>query len=276
MVHTTPLIVDSANSSPVTLSPKSATSMNKSPADTGRGGKRKGTRSVSTLSPQQLARKRANDREAQRAIRQRTKEHIESLERQVEEFRSGQSREALIQDLLMKNKALEEEIRRLKEAFGLHRGSSGNLYQTAFQGTCSRTPPSIPSVPEYQGPHGSAGLHYSYMNESGDAWPQTGVTCPVPSTVSRPSSRDTDDYGPNYVATATSMPSSVLDRSNLTPAMSSISSPATVSVSNRGGYEDVKNEFAYPPVSVVPLTPTYTAQPSWVYPPYYPPSPATR
>ncbi|RYO85256.1 hypothetical protein DL762_005277 [Monosporascus cannonballus] len=220
--------------------------MNKTPPDTGRGGKRKGTRSVSTLSPQQLARKRANDREAQRAIRQRTKEHIESLERQVEEFRSGQTREILIQDLLMKNKALEDEIRRLRETFGLNRSSSGTLYQTAFQGTCSRTPPSIPSVPEYQGPHGSAGLHYSCMNDSGDAWPQTGASCPVSSTVSRPCSRDTDDYGPNYVTTAASMPSSMLDRSSLTPAMSSISSPATVSVSNRGGYEDVKNGIRKP------------------------------
>ncbi|KAH7248379.1 hypothetical protein B0J15DRAFT_400930 [Fusarium solani] len=39
--------------------------------------KRKGTRSGSTLTPSQLARKGANDREAQRAIRARTKEHIE-------------------------------------------------------------------------------------------------------------------------------------------------------------------------------------------------------
>ncbi|KAF2859348.1 hypothetical protein K470DRAFT_265345 [Piedraia hortae CBS 480.64] len=42
---------------------------------------RAGTRSVSTLTPAQLERKRANDREAQRAIRQRTKDHIENLER---------------------------------------------------------------------------------------------------------------------------------------------------------------------------------------------------
>lgn len=46
---------------------------------------RVGTRSVNTLSAAQLERKRANDREAQRIIRQRTKEHIENLERQVAE-----------------------------------------------------------------------------------------------------------------------------------------------------------------------------------------------
>jgi septal ring factor EnvC (AmiA/AmiB activator) len=42
-------------------------------------------RSVSTLSDAQLERKRANDREAQRLIRQRTRKHIENLERQVAE-----------------------------------------------------------------------------------------------------------------------------------------------------------------------------------------------
>ncbi len=47
---------------------------------------RVGTRSVNTLSAAQLERKRANDREAQRIIRQRTKEHIEDLERQVAEL----------------------------------------------------------------------------------------------------------------------------------------------------------------------------------------------
>lgn len=47
---------------------------------------RAGTRSVSTLSAAQLERKRANDREAQRAIRQRTKENTERLERRVQEL----------------------------------------------------------------------------------------------------------------------------------------------------------------------------------------------
>ena len=42
---------------------------------------RAGTRSVSSLSAAQLERKRANDRDAQRAIRQRTKDHIDSLEK---------------------------------------------------------------------------------------------------------------------------------------------------------------------------------------------------
>lgn len=83
-----------------------------------------GTRSVSTLTPSQLARKRANDREAQRAIRARTKEHIERLESELEELKSHQSRDKTVQDLLRRNKALEEELNRLRESLGLSLNSS--------------------------------------------------------------------------------------------------------------------------------------------------------
>jgi hypothetical protein len=78
-----------------------------------------GTRSVSTLTPAQLARKRANDREAQRAIRARTKEHIERLERELEELKSRHSRDETVQDLLRKNRALEKELSTLRESLGL-------------------------------------------------------------------------------------------------------------------------------------------------------------
>ncbi|KAF2721321.1 hypothetical protein K431DRAFT_303536 [Polychaeton citri CBS 116435] len=47
-----------------------------------------GHRNISSLSATQLERKRANDREAQRAIRQRTKEHIENLERTNSDLRA--------------------------------------------------------------------------------------------------------------------------------------------------------------------------------------------
>lgn len=55
------------------------------------GKKRKNTssaRGVNSLTPEQLAKKRANDREAQRAIRERTKAQIEGLERRIEELTS--------------------------------------------------------------------------------------------------------------------------------------------------------------------------------------------
>ena len=51
---------------------------------------RKRGRAVRQLSEQQLAKKRQNDRDAQRAIRERTKHTIESLQRRVQELESGQ------------------------------------------------------------------------------------------------------------------------------------------------------------------------------------------
>ncbi|KAH7010999.1 hypothetical protein EDB80DRAFT_516672, partial [Ilyonectria destructans] len=89
-----------------------------------------GTRSVSTLTPSQLGRKRASDREAQRAIRARTKKHIERLEREIAELKSKISHGWTVQELLQKNRDLEEEMFRLEEtmrqSFGHSYSSSGN------------------------------------------------------------------------------------------------------------------------------------------------------
>ncbi|KAG6000524.1 hypothetical protein E4U21_005360 [Claviceps maximensis] len=106
--------------------------------------KRKGTRSVSTLTPSQLARKRANDREAQRAIRARTKEHIERLEHELDELRSNHSRDKTVQDLLRRNKALEDELRQLKESMGVSITSSP---YSAPTGTASNS--TTTSVPHH-------------------------------------------------------------------------------------------------------------------------------
>ncbi|CZT05801.1 uncharacterized protein RCO7_03947 [Rhynchosporium graminicola] len=76
-------------------------------------GSRGGKRSVTHLSKAQLARKRANDREAQRNIRQRTKEHIENLERKVKELEQG-SRSGSIERVLKRNRDLEEEVEKLR------------------------------------------------------------------------------------------------------------------------------------------------------------------
>ncbi|KAK7531161.1 hypothetical protein JOL62DRAFT_371939 [Phyllosticta paracitricarpa] len=70
---------------------------------------RAGTRSVSTLTAAQLERKRANDREAQRAIRQRTKDHIENLERRVAELTARESASGKIDEILSRNQDLEQE-----------------------------------------------------------------------------------------------------------------------------------------------------------------------
>lgn len=71
---------------------------------------RAGTRSVNTLSAAQLERKRANDREAQRAIRQRTKDHIDHLERSINELRGSQeANEKIVHATQQRNRDLEEE-----------------------------------------------------------------------------------------------------------------------------------------------------------------------
>ena len=75
---------------------------------------RAGTRSVSTLSAAQLERKRANDREAQRAIRARTKEHIEKLEKRIHELTSSDERNEQLLAALKRNKELEEENQMLR------------------------------------------------------------------------------------------------------------------------------------------------------------------
>ncbi|KAF2091220.1 hypothetical protein K490DRAFT_1798, partial [Saccharata proteae CBS 121410] len=72
---------------------------------------RAGTRSVTTLTAAQLERKRANDREAQRAIRQRTKDHIESLERRIAELTANHNVSAggQLNDIIQRNEELEQE-----------------------------------------------------------------------------------------------------------------------------------------------------------------------
>ncbi|KAF2139870.1 uncharacterized protein K452DRAFT_310246 [Aplosporella prunicola CBS 121167] len=72
---------------------------------------RAGTRSVTTLTAAQLERKRANDREAQRAIRQRTKDHIENLERRVAELTARENANATgrVSEILQRNEELEQE-----------------------------------------------------------------------------------------------------------------------------------------------------------------------
>lgn len=65
-----------------------------------------------------MARKRANDREAQRNIRQRTKQHIENLEKKVKELEGG-SRSSRMERLLQINQELETEIERLRSQLSL-------------------------------------------------------------------------------------------------------------------------------------------------------------
>lgn len=77
---------------------------------------RAGTRCVSTLSSDQLTRKRANDREAQRAIRQRAKDHIEALERRIQELTEADGGDtAALVDAQERNRELERDLMELRE-----------------------------------------------------------------------------------------------------------------------------------------------------------------
>ncbi|KAF2468918.1 uncharacterized protein BDR25DRAFT_335262 [Lindgomyces ingoldianus] len=76
------------------------------------------TRGVANLTPEQLARKRANDREAQRAIRERTKNQIDRLNQRIRELENQQPYHDLQVVLLEKDaiRAENDDIRRRLEA----------------------------------------------------------------------------------------------------------------------------------------------------------------
>lgn len=86
--------------------PSNASKKRKTAGASGRG--------VATLTPEQLEKKRANDREAQRAIRERTKDKIESLEREIRELTSQQPYQELQSIIRLKDAVLaeNEDIRR--------------------------------------------------------------------------------------------------------------------------------------------------------------------
>lgn len=71
-------------------------------------------RGVANLTPDQLAKKRANDRQAQRAIRERTKGHIEALEQQVRDL-SSQKPFLDLQAALRQNEVIRSENRELRQ-----------------------------------------------------------------------------------------------------------------------------------------------------------------
>lgn len=73
-----------------------------------------GSRGVANLNPDQLAKKRANDREAQRAIRERTRNQIESLERKIRELTAQQPYQDL-QHVIRQKEMVEAENEEIKK-----------------------------------------------------------------------------------------------------------------------------------------------------------------
>ncbi|KAJ5624968.1 hypothetical protein N7510_001277 [Penicillium lagena] len=133
---------------------------------------RPGTRKVSSLSAEQLERKRANDREAQRSIRQRNKEHIEQLEGQVATLQSQitdlRTRSERFDELIRRNTALDEENSRLKHQLaaiaggpGFAAGGETGPFRTGWrmENTPSTADPSNPSTGPMLSPHFSGTSH---------------------------------------------------------------------------------------------------------------------
>ena len=67
-----------------------------------------GSRGVANLTPEQLAKKRANDREAQRAIRERTRNTIETLDQRIRDLEGQQPYQELQRVAMERDQALRE------------------------------------------------------------------------------------------------------------------------------------------------------------------------
>jgi hypothetical protein len=93
-------------------SPASSEAHKKRRTATGTSGS--SSRGVANLTPDQLAKKRANDREAQRAIRERTKNQIENLERKIRDLTSQQPYQEL-QHALRQKETVELENADIKK-----------------------------------------------------------------------------------------------------------------------------------------------------------------
>lgn len=123
------------------LSEQSSPTLSNTPATNGR--KRRatgvpGSRGVANLTPEQLAKKRANDREAQRAIRERTRNTIEGLERRIRELESQQPFQELQKVAQERDRALaecEELKRRLATVASVVGGSNPQQQQPNLHGT---------------------------------------------------------------------------------------------------------------------------------------------
>ncbi|KAL2265649.1 hypothetical protein VTJ83DRAFT_6749 [Remersonia thermophila] len=75
----------------------------------------RGQRGVANLTPEQLERKRANDREAQRAIRERQRLRTEKLEREIAELKNTQPHRELQRERQQKE-AVEAELAEVKRS----------------------------------------------------------------------------------------------------------------------------------------------------------------
>ncbi|TVY25918.1 hypothetical protein LHYA1_G005240, partial [Lachnellula hyalina] len=109
------------------------------------------SRGVANLTPEQLQKKRANDREAQRAIRERTKNQIENLERKIRDLTSQQPYQEL-QHVIRQKELVEADNadikKRLASVLSIIQPVLGP--HTALEAP-NFTPPAPPYVPNRPG-----------------------------------------------------------------------------------------------------------------------------
>ncbi|RMY02225.1 hypothetical protein D0866_15676, partial [Hortaea werneckii] len=119
-----------------------------------------GSRGVANLTPEQLAKKRANDREAQRAIRERTKNTIESLERRIKELESQQPFQEL-------QRAIQDRDRAIQEAYDLRQKLSDITRVINGQGPSHAYPSSgVPNGGGYHyGPNAHPAAHHQQQQQ---------------------------------------------------------------------------------------------------------------
>ncbi|THX57121.1 hypothetical protein D6D06_03897 [Aureobasidium pullulans] len=155
------------NGTPMTQTTPDATGPPGYPAATnGRKRKADGTssRGVANLTPEQLAKKRANDREAQRAIRERTRNQIETLERRIKELESQQPFQELQTALRQREQVQAENDdlkRRMQTIFSLLQpvAASQGLNDLAAA-TAQQSPLPMPQHQPQQSSHPPQALMY--------------------------------------------------------------------------------------------------------------------
>ncbi|CZT42188.1 related to bZIP transcription factor [Rhynchosporium secalis] len=128
-------------------------------------------RGVANLTPDQLAKKRANDREAQRAIRERTKNQIENLEQKIRELTSQQPYQELQHVIRQKEQAEAENMemkKRLNSVMSLIQPMVG---QHAQDGQAMYNSPAQNYIPNRPG----SSSNFNSTTPSGGASPGAGV-----------------------------------------------------------------------------------------------------
>ncbi|KAG6028882.1 hypothetical protein E4U40_000787 [Claviceps sp. LM458 group G5] len=104
------------------------------------------SRGVANLTPEQLAKKRANDREAQRAIRERTKNQIDALERRIEQLTNLKPYEEL-QVAIRTKEAVERENADIKRRLASIVTMLQSIVGSTGWGDSQTTSPDGPSDP---------------------------------------------------------------------------------------------------------------------------------